>query len=496
MSAPSQVPFALPRARQIFCNRTLNMRQVKAIGYDMDYTLIHYHTEAWEARAYAIAQAKLAAQNWPVQALKFMPQLMIRGLIIDTELGNFLKVNTFGYVKHAFHGTQAMSLEAQRETYASVAISLSQPRFVFMNTLFSLSEACLYAQMVDLLDAGQLPVALGYQDLYRRVQASIDEAHVEGELKQEIVAKPQQFVELDPHVPLALLDQYHAGKKLLLITNSEWSYTAPMMAYVFDRYLPKGMGWRDLFVLTICQARKPLFFSQRQPLFEIASDDGLLRPVPERHLSQATLKKNVAYQGGSAAIVEQVLGLTGDEILYVGDHLYGDVNVTKQVLRWRTALILRELEADLSASENFAGAQAQLEQLMGDKQRAEYALSNLRLLALRKKHGYGEAAAPAAAELQVQQSELRAHLAALDEQIRPLADRASRLANDNWGPLMRAGNDKSHLARQVERYADIYMSRVANFVWQTPYGYVRALRGSLPHDPTTGPSTSEAARGP
>jgi hypothetical protein len=47
---------------------------------------------------------------------------------------------------------------------------------------------------------------------------------------------------------------------------------------------------------------------------------------------------------------------------------------------------------------------------------------------------------------------------------------------------MLAGNDKSHLARQLERYADVYMSRVSNLLYQTPFGYLRAPRGSLPHD--------------
>ena len=47
---------------------------------------------------------------------------------------------------------------------------------------------------------------------------------------------------------------------------------------------------------------------------------------------------------------------------------------------------------------------------------------------------------------------------------------------------MRTGNDKSHLAKQVERYADIYMSRVSNFLLYTPYVYLRSPRGSLPHD--------------
>jgi hypothetical protein len=48
---------------------------------------------------------------------------------------------------------------------------------------------------------------------------------------------------------------------------------------------------------------------------------------------------------------------------------------------------------------------------------------------------------------------------------------------------MRTGNDKSHLARQVERYADIYMARVSDFLDATPFVYLRSHRGSLAHDP-------------
>ncbi|RZR86013.1 hypothetical protein BHM03_00013109 [Ensete ventricosum] len=37
-------PFSLRNSpRGIFCSRTLNLRSISAIGYDMDYTLIHYN---------------------------------------------------------------------------------------------------------------------------------------------------------------------------------------------------------------------------------------------------------------------------------------------------------------------------------------------------------------------------------------------------------------------------------------------------------------------
>lgn len=53
------------------------------------------------------------------------------------------------------------------------------------------------------------------------------------------------------------------------------------------------------------------------------------------------------YSGGSAQMVENSLDIHGDEILYVGDHIYTDVSQSKVHLRWRTALICRELEEEV-----------------------------------------------------------------------------------------------------------------------------------------------------
>jgi hypothetical protein len=47
---------------------------------------------------------------------------------------------------------------------------------------------------------------------------------------------------------------------------------------------------------------------------------------------------------------------------------------------------------------------------------------------------------------------------------------------------LRAGNDKSRMARQLERYADIYTSRVANLGYYSPYAYLRPSFSPLPHD--------------
>ncbi len=65
MSEPIATTTTIPRDRAIYCNRTLNLRAIGAIGYDMDYTLVHYHVAAWERRAYEHVRARLVARGWP-----------------------------------------------------------------------------------------------------------------------------------------------------------------------------------------------------------------------------------------------------------------------------------------------------------------------------------------------------------------------------------------------------------------------------------------------
>ncbi|MBN1835248.1 MAG: HAD-IG family 5'-nucleotidase [Spirochaetales bacterium] len=465
--------------RRIWSNRTLNLRAIRAIGYDMDYTLVHYRTEEWERAAFQQALAVLVNRGWPVESLSFEPTSVIQGLAFDLDLGNLVKATRFGYVIRAHHGTRALSFEEQRAAYAGSFVELSEPRWTFMNTLFSLSEASLFAQLVSLADAGGLPETVGYRELYRILRSALDEAHNLGELKAKIAADPDRFVELDPEVPLTLLDQQAAGKRLLLVTNSDWGYTRSMMSYAFDRFLPQGRSWRDLFELVVLEARKPAFFSGRQAVYRVVDEgQGLLRP------HRGPLEAGGVYVGGAASLVEESLALSGAQILYVGDHLFGDVHVSKEMLRWRTALILREIEPEVRALEESRGAEAELRELMARKTELDNRLARLRLARQREQQGYAPGAGGGLDALQEAIKNTGQEIVSLDATIAPLAKAFGEMGNPTWGPLMRAGSDKSLFARQVERYADVYTSRVSNFLGETPFAYLRAARVCLPHDPS------------
>jgi 5'-nucleotidase len=463
--------------RGVYCNRTLNLRRIRAIGYDMDYTLIHYKVEEWERAAFDHAARYLATLGWPTDALRFDAASVIQGLVVDTEKGNIVKPTRFGYIVRAQHGGHALSYEQVRDQYGSTSVDLEEDRWQFLHTLFSLSEGCLYLQCTDLLDRGLIAGTLGYRDLYRTIRKAISEVHTRGELKREIISSPERFVVPDPDVGMTLLDQKSAGKVLMLVSNSDWRYANAILTFAIDPFLPDRLTWRDLFDFVIVEARKPRFFLGQQAVFVMVDEnEGLLQSHGEQ------LVRGAIHIGGDARRVEESLGLSGAEILYVGDHMFGDVNVSKSTLRWRTGLVVRELESEIEALLRFRPEEQRLRDLMAQKSILDGEIAQLRLDRLRARSGV-VADSPQDPNLEKIIRRQTTRSAKLDTAITPLARAANELGNPTWGPLLRSGNDKSLFALQLEAHADIYTSRVSNLLRITPFGYLRASRSSLPHDP-------------
>ena len=455
-------------ALRVHVNRTLNLRTIKAIGYDMDYTLVGYQAAQWEERAYAYLKQNLIEHGWDspeFRALKFDAERVIRGLIVDQELGNLLKVNRFAYVKQGHHGLDAISFDRLRKDYGT-SIDLTTDRFTQLDTLFSLSEGCIFAQLVDLFDRQGLAGVHDYRGIWTAVRRALDEAHIEGELKRDLLNDPENYLVRDPLAARTLIEQKKSGKTLMLITNSGWAFTRQVMALAYNRYLPSGMTWRDLFDVVIVSSRKPGFFTGSHRLFEVMDDEGQhLKPFAGK------LRQDAIYLGGDAAQLENLLGLSGDEILYVGDHIYGDVIVSKNLLDWRTCLILAEMDEEVAYLETIRPIQEQVDQLMEQKQVLEIEYDRARVGDLSGQQSTRK-----------RQGELREQLISLDQALGDCLRSMSQHTNPHWGPLMRAGADESLLAQQVERYACVYAARISGLGLATPFHYFRSKRSMLPHD--------------
>jgi hypothetical protein len=75
--------------------------------------------------------------------------------------------------------------------------------------------------------------------------------------------------------------------------------------------------------------------------------------------------------------------------MYIGDHVESDLHVSKSILRWRTGLVLRELEEKLACLCEFHDRQAELTFMMGKKATLEQEQVRLKLYSQRINSGYG-----------------------------------------------------------------------------------------------------------
>ena len=83
------------------------------------------------------------------------------------------------------------------------------------------------------------------------------------------------------------------------------------------------------------------------------------------------------YQGGCADLFEKSFGLSGEDILYVGDHIYGDIVRLKKDCKWRTALVIEELGDEIEKTRKVKPFQDQIRKLMGQKYPLEEKLVRL-----------------------------------------------------------------------------------------------------------------------
>ncbi len=159
-------------------------------------------------------------------------------------------------------------------------------------------------------------------------------------------ANLSRFVVRDPELGPALHKLRSGGKRLFLLTNSLWDYTDAVMRHVLDGVLPEYPSWRNYFDVVISAAAKPGFFSGSDPFVELDS-----RGAPVTGEVHA-FERARAYAGGNRGDFERIVGCGGDRVLYVGDHIYGDIVRSKKSSQWRTCLVVEDLEREITWMES------------------------------------------------------------------------------------------------------------------------------------------------
>jgi HAD superfamily 5'-nucleotidase-like hydrolase len=495
----------VPLARQVFVNRNLRMDRIEAVGFDMDYTLAIYQLRRMEELAFDLTVDRMVrTRGWPgrLRGLRYDPDFAIRGLVVDKEHGNIFKMDRHNHVGRAYHGLVPLPRERRYELYREEKVRLSSPRFAWIDTLFALPEAALYAHAIQSEEADGHEV--DYGRLYRDIRESIDEVHRDGTLKEVVKRDLGRYVVKDPELGPALHKLRSGGKHLFLLTNSAWDYTDAVMGHLLDGMLPEYPAWRNYFDAVVTAAAKPAFFADGTPFRELGPDG-----TPVEGAVRA-LERGKAYAGGNLADLERLLEVGADRVLYVGDHIYGDILRSKKSSLWRTCLVVEELEREIDWLESHRAELdevARLEELrlrIDDETAAHRTALNVLDRRLDRLAPGAEGRPAVEAERQQLKRELellRGSLRDADARIAELQATVEDGYNRYWGLTFKEVNDNSRFGEQIEDYACLYTSRVSNFLFYSPMQYFRSRRKAMPHEPfalTLAPYGEEhaAAAGP
>ncbi len=451
----------------VFANRILNMKKIKYIGLDMDHTLIRYKTKEFESLVYKLIINDLITQkHYPetIKKLVFRFEDAIRGLVIDSKNGNILKLSRFGAIRQSYHGTKPIDFIEQKQFYRSIYVDLGDPNYMAIDTSFSIALCVLYGQLIDLKD--QYPQQFpSYPTIATDVLFAVDRVHADGHLKKQISLNLDRYVIRDETVVEGLKRYKQYGKKIFILTNSEYTYTHTLLDYAINPFLDKGQTWEDLFEYVITLANKPRFFYDNLKFLQINPENGFMTNTA------GDIKPGV-YQGGNAKKFTDDLHLNGDEILYIGDHIYGDILRLKKDCNWRTALVVEELGEEISAQKKAQPIEHEIIAKMTTKKLLEQEHIDLLTKAVDENtNQYSDTL-----------HTIQARISVIDNEISRLLQEQRLFFNPKWERVFRAGAEESYFAYQVDRFACIYMEKLSDLLKLSPLSYFRSNRRSLAHD--------------
>ncbi|XP_017782621.1 PREDICTED: cytosolic purine 5'-nucleotidase isoform X2 [Nicrophorus vespilloides] len=457
---------------RIFVNRSLHLENIKFYGFDMDYTLAEYKSPEYEILGFDLVKERMVSIGYPQEILEFEydTSFPVRGLWFDTHYGNLLKVDAYGNILVCAHGFEFLKHSQVYELYPNKFLTLDESRVYVLNTLFNLPETYLLACLVDFFTNSPQytksktgvkcgDMFMSFKSIFQDVRNAVDFVHIQGDqLKKRTTENLEKYVNKDDRLPMFLTRLRESGAKTFLLTNSGYNFTDKIMTYLFD--FPHGArpeephkNWKTYFDTIVVDARKPLFFGEGTILRQVNPETGALRVG----IHTGPFQKEHVYSGGSCDVFTELIGAKGKDVLYVGDHIFGDILKSKKIRGWRTFLIVPELVQELHVWTDKC-------QLFDDLQKLDVKLGEM----------YKNLDSSTKEKPDI--SKLRASIRD--------ATHKMDMSYGMMGSLFRSGSRQTFFSSQVVRYADLYAATHLNLLYY-PFSYMfRAPAMLLPHEST------------
>uniref|UniRef100_A0A915PMU4 5'-nucleotidase n=1 Tax=Setaria digitata TaxID=48799 RepID=A0A915PMU4_9BILA len=294
------------------------------------------------------------------------------------------------------------------ELYPNKFLHLSENRVYVLNTLFNLPETYLVACIIDFFDSSP------------------------------------NYAPTDDRTGIKSGDVYMSYRSIFQdIRNSvDWVHFEGVMEYLL------GEDWTAYFNITIVDAKKPKWFAEGTVFRQVDSKTGALKIGT--HIGP--LEQGQVYAGGSCDAFRRLVKARGKDVLYIGDHIFGDVLRSKKARGWRTFLVVPELAHELTV---WTERRPLFEKLT---------LLDSELADVYKNLDSNSKEKPSITHILLKHE--------MDNEYGML------------GSVFRSGSRTTFFASQVERYADLYASSCCNLVHYPLFYFFRAPMTLMPHEST------------
>ncbi|KAG8179759.1 hypothetical protein JTE90_022937 [Oedothorax gibbosus] len=342
---------------------TFSLGDYDCIGFDLDHTLCSYHLRPLYDLIYqALASFLVNKRGYPKNLLEepLDVSFIQKGLVLDKQRGNILKLDCDYRIVKAAHGTKLMSPSdiervygAERIWESSLGIPsllvekgfLREPFYVFKD-YFVTPGAYICARIVDLLDdrnGKPLESYSFWKDYLNGLHYIYDKNNFSnggGGFFPQLVKHPERyFIPRSDSVKQWLRSLRQEGKVVFLVTSSNHDSAQFIAEYAL------GKEWRDFFDLVVTFAKKPGFFRKEDRPFLEVKDGKVIGAVQPSSMGHHT----VYTEGNFEGLLEACASLSRKKhpsLLYFGDSLMEDVYAGSKLAGCHTAAIVEEISDD------------------------------------------------------------------------------------------------------------------------------------------------------
>ncbi|BFZ10027.1 hypothetical protein BsWGS_13065 [Bradybaena similaris] len=340
-------------------SRKINFANCDVLGFDMDYTLSRYKFVPFFNMVYeGVCTFLVEHKNYSssiFHGLNEDKDLIYKGLIVDFQKGNVLKLGHDGIILRATHGTKTLSQREIETVYKDKkfadyesfkqGMKSADGKWRFFENYFDIPGLVAFSKIIDYFrEQNMYESSSTYEHVWADVLAALEDmyspshfADCRGHFFKHMTKDMNKYATpASQQVKDWLRALRMNNRKLFLLTSSYPDFAAHVMNFIL------GSDWRSYFDLILTGGRKPRFFTESKPFIE----------VKNQKLGQEVkrLRTGGEYCHGNYSdlmvFLREVTKKQDPTVIYFGDNLWADAWPSKTLGGWKSVLVLEEMDAE------------------------------------------------------------------------------------------------------------------------------------------------------